>query len=121
MDYAAQLSIRAMPVSSNYSKNDLTKEVKGMLDTLASEGFQKFERSNTATRTFMNSTAVYANYTATTTEGVQAAGRVIIACNNRTLYILYVSYPQGYTRTYVDGVYDRFRHTVKITTAAAAQ
>ncbi len=119
MDYAAQLSIRAMPVSNNYSKNDLTKEVKGMLDTLASEGFKNFDRSNTATRTFMNSTAVYANYTATTMEGVHVAGRVIIACNNRTLYILHVSYPQGYTRTYVDGVYDRFRHTVKITTASA--
>ena len=118
MDYAAMLSIRTVPVSKNYSKNELVKEVKGTLDTLGSNGYEKFDRSNTANRSFMNTTGVYANYTATTTEGVKVAGRVIIACSNKTLYILHVSYPQGYTRTYVDGVFDKFRHTVKSTTAA---
>ncbi len=113
MDYAAQLSIRAVPVNKNYSKNELIKEVKGTLDTLASDGFKKFDRSNTAGRKFMNSDAIYANYTGTTTEGVKIAGRIIIACTNKTLYILHVSYPQGYTKTYVDNVYDKFRHTVK--------
>ncbi len=113
MDYAAQLSIRLVPVSKNYTKNDLIKEVKGTLDTLAGEGFKKFERSNTAGRKFMNTDAIYANYTGTTTENVKMAGRIIIACSNKTLYILHVSYPQGYTRTYVDNVYDKFRHSVK--------
>ena len=113
MDYAAQLSIRLVPVSKNYTKNELIKEVKGTLDTLGSEGFKKFERSNTAGRKFMNSDAIYANYTGTTTDGVKVAGRIIIACVNKTLYILHVSYPQGYTKTYVDNVYDKFRHTVK--------
>lgn len=113
MDYAAQLSIRLVPVSKNYTKNELIKEVKGTLDTLASEGFQKFERSNTAGRKFMNTDAIYANYTGTTTDDVKVAGRIIIACSNKTLYILHVSYPQGYTKTYVDNVYDKFRHSVK--------
>lgn len=115
MDYAATLSIRTVPVSKNYNKTELTKEVKGTLDTIASEGFQKFERSNTAGRKFMNADGIYANYTGTTTEGVKVAGRLIIACANKTLYTLHVSYPQGYTKTYVDGVYDRFRHSVKLT------
>lgn len=113
MDYAAQLSIRLVPVSKNYTKNELTKEVKGTLDTLGSDGFKKFDRSNTASRTFMNTTAIYANYTGTTTDNVKVAGRIIIACVNKSLYILHVSYPQGYTKTYVEGVYDKFRHTVK--------
>ena len=113
MDYAASLSIRTVPVSKNYSKNELIKEVKNTLDTLGSEGFKKFERSNTAGRKFMNSDAIYANYTGTLTSGVKIAGRLIIACSNKTLYILHVSYPQGYTKTYVDGVYDKFRHSVK--------
>ncbi len=113
MDYAAQLSIRLVPVSKNYTKNELIKEVKGTLDTLGSDGFKKFERSNTAGRKFMNTDAIYANYTGTTTDGVKVAGRIIIACSSKTLYILHVSYPQGYTRTYVDNVYDRFRHSVK--------
>ena len=113
MDYAAKLSIRVVPVSKNYTKNELIKEVKGTLDTLAGEGFKKFDRSNTAGRKFMNVDAIYANYTATTTENVKVAGRIIIACANKSLYILHVSYPQGYTKTYVDNVYDKFRHTVK--------
>ena len=113
MDYAAQLSIRVVPVNKNYTKNELIKEVKGTLDTLGSDGFKKFERSNTAGRKFMNTDAIYANYTGTTTDDVKVAGRIIIACSNKTLYILHVSYPQGYTKTYVDGVYDKFRHTVK--------
>lgn len=115
MDYAARLSIRLTPVSKNYNKNDLVKEVKNTLDTLGSDGYAKFERSNTAVRTFMNTDAVYANYTGTTLDGVKVGGRLIIACVNKTLYILNVSYPQGYTKTYVDGVYDKFRHTVKVT------
>ena len=113
MDYAAQLSIRLVPVNKNYNKNELVKEVKGTLDTLGSDGFKKFERSNTAGRKFMNTDAVYANYSGTTTDNVKVAGRIIIACSNKTLYILHVSYPQGYTKTYVDNVYDKFRHTVK--------
>ena len=113
MDYAAQLSIRLVPVSKNYTKNELIKEIKGVLDTLSSEGFKKFERSNTAGRKFMNTDAIYANYTGTTTDNVKVAGRIIIACSNKTLYILHVSYPQGYTKTYVENVYDKFRHSVK--------
>ena len=115
MDYAAKLSIRTVPVSKNYSKSDLVEEVKGTLKTLGSNGFVSFERSNTAGRKFMNADGVYANYTGTTTDGAKVAGRLIISCHNKTLYVLNVSYPQGYTKTYVDGVYDKFRHTVKLT------
>ena len=113
MDYAAQLSIRVVPVNKNYNKTELIREVKGTLDTLGSDGFKKFERSNTAGRKFMNTDAIYANYTGTTTDDVKVAGRIIIACSNKTLYILHVSYPAGYTKTYVDNVYDKFRHSVK--------
>lgn len=115
VDYAASLSIRVIPVSKTYNKNELTKELKGILDTIGSEGFSKFERSNTAGRKFMNADGIYANYTGTTLDGAKAAGRIIIACSNKTLYILHVTYPKGYTKTYVDGVYDKFRHSVKVT------
>ena len=116
MDYEAKLSIRLAPVSKNYNKSELIKEVKNTLDTLGSDGFKKFDKSNTAGRKFMNTDAIYANYTGTTLDDVKVAGRIIIACSNKTLYILHVSYPQGYTKTYVDGVYDRFRHSVKLIT-----
>ncbi len=115
MDYAAKLNIRVVPLGKNYNKNELTKEVKNALDTIASDGFQKFERSNTAGRKFMNSDGIYANYSGTLTDGAKIAGRIIMACSDKMLYILNVSYPQGYRETYVDGVYDKFRHTVKVT------
>ena len=115
MDYPATLSIRLVPVSKNYNKNELIKEVKSTLDTIGSDGFLKFEKSNTAGRKFMNADGIYANYSGTTMDNVKVAGRLIISCSGKMLYILNVSYPQGYTKTYVDGVYDKFRHTVKIT------
>ncbi|MBQ3705723.1 MAG: hypothetical protein II888_04640 [Clostridia bacterium] len=116
MDYPAQLTVRAVPVNKTYSKNELTKEVKGMLDTLAGSGdLTGFSPSNTADRTFLGTTGVYANYTAEMKEtGAQIAGRIIVACVDRTLYSLHVSYPRGYRDFYVDNVFDKFRHSVKL-------
>lgn len=113
MAYPASLTIRVVPVNKNYSKSDLTKEVKGVLDTI-SAGLKNWEPSQTASRTFLNSTGIYANYKAATADGEAIAGRVIAACNDKNLYILHVTYPRGYTETYVDGVFDKFRHSVKI-------
>ena len=116
MDYAASLTVRAIPVNKAYSKNELAKEVKGMLDTLSASGdYSKFEPSNTAERTFLNNTGVYANYKAVTKDGALIAGRIIVTCVNKTLYTLHVTYPRGYTEFYVENVYDKFRHTVKLT------
>ena len=116
VDYAAQLSIQLVPVDKNKSRSELEKEVKSRLDEMGGT-FKKYERSKTAVRKFMNTDAIYANYTGSieNDEGqlVKFAGRMIIACSNKTLYILHVSYPQGYTKTYVENVYDKFRHTVK--------
>ena len=116
MDYAATLTIRAVPVNKAYSKSELTREVKGILDTLAgSSELTGFSPSNTAERAFLSSTGVYANYKAVVRDtGAQIAGRLIVVCVDRTLYTLQVSYPRGYTDTYVSGVYDRFRHSVKL-------
>ena len=118
IDYEAKLSIRKEKRDKNLSKNELIKEVKAELDKIGKDGFKKFEKSQTAGRKFMNTDAIYANYTGTLLDngaekGAKVAGRVIIACSNKTLYILHVSYPQGYTKTYVEYVYDKFRHSVK--------
>lgn len=116
MDYAARLTIRAIPVNKQYNRSDLTREIKGMLDTLKSESFQSFSPSNTANRTFLNSEGVYANYSGTNNDGVKVAGRIIVSCVNKTLYVLHTSYPKGYTETYVESVFNKFRNTVKMIT-----
>jgi len=116
MDYAATLTVRAVPVNKSYSKSELTREVKGMLDTLSGGGdLTSFSPSNTAERTFLGTTGVYANYKAVVREtGAEIAGRLIVACVDRTLYTLHVSYPRGYTEFYVSNVYDKFRHSVTL-------
>ena len=116
MDYAATLTVRAVPVNKAYTKSELTKEVKGMLDTLGGSGeLSGFSPSNTAERAFLGATGIYANYTATEkATGAEVAGRMIVTCVNRTLYSLHVAYPRGYRDFYVTNVYDKFRHTVKL-------
>ncbi len=115
MDYAASLTVRAIPVNKQYGKSELTKEIKGMLETLKSSGeYSSFSPSNTAERSFLGSTGVYANYKAALQDGTLIAGRIIVNCVDKTLYTLHVSYPRGYTEYYVTNVYDKFRHTVKM-------
>ena len=113
-DYQARLTIRVVPVNRSYSKSELTKEIRGMLDTIKSDGMKSFSPSNTANRSFLGSDGIYANYSGTNADGIQVAGRVIASCVDRSLYILHVSYPKGYTDTYVDGVFNKFRNTVKM-------
>ena len=122
MDYAATVVIRVTPVNSKYSKRDLEKEVNGALTTLQGDGdLSKFEKSKTATRSFLNKdgVGVYANYDATTKDGVKVSGRILIDCVDKNLYILHCSYPQGLKETFKDGVFNKVRSTMKIITSAA--
>ncbi|MBR6165790.1 MAG: hypothetical protein IKQ45_07700 [Clostridia bacterium] len=118
MDYAATVEIQAVPVTKDYSQKELTKEVKTYLDNLRSQGgFADFDSSNTATRAFIDGNGVYATYRGTL-QGVAetgVAGRVIINCVKKTLYILHASYPRGLADTFADGVYNKVRHSMKLT------
>lgn len=114
MDYAATMTVRCVPVNKQYTKSELTKEIKGMLETIGSEGFKNYDPSQTAERSFLGNSGIYANYKGTLHDGTKVAGRIIATCVNKNLYMLHVSYPQGYTETYVSKVFDKFRHTVKL-------
>ncbi len=115
VDYQASLTLRAVSVNSQYSENDMVKEVKGMLETIGSTGFTSFSPSNTATRTLLDKSGVYANYTGTLESGARVAGRVHVTCIDKVLYSVHVTYPQDYTTTYKEQVYDHLRSTIKIT------
>ena len=116
MDYTARLEIRAVPVNKNYNKNELTKELKGTLDTLQSDGkYSSFDPSQTASRSFIDGNGIYASYKGILKEGnVGVAGRVIVNCVNKTLYIMHCSYPRALADTYAEGVYNKARHTMKL-------
>ncbi len=114
--YASMITVRVTTVSSQYNSSDLAKEVKQMLDTIETNGtFKSMDKSLTAERTLLGKAGVYANYTAVTNDGVEAAGRVHATCIDKVLYTVHITYPRGYRETYVDQVYDKFRSTVKLT------
>lgn len=114
VDYAATLTLRATPVSADYSETELRREVLSMLSTIGASGFTNWSPSNTATRSLLTANGVYANYTGTL-NGVAVAGRVQAACLNRVLYTVHITYPRAYTDTYKTGVYDKLRDTIKVT------
>ena len=113
VNYAATMIVRATGVSGEYNTTDLKREVKQMLDTIKG-GYSSFSPSNTAERSLMDRRGVYANYKATLADGTEVAGRIHVTCINKTLYSVHLSYPRAYTDTYIDTVYDTFRHSVKI-------
>lgn len=115
MDYAATVTIRVVPVNKNYTRNELVKEVKGAMDTIRSDGdFSSFDPSDTATRTFIDGNGVYMAYRGTLKDGRGVAGRVIVNCVDKTLYIMHCSYPRSMADTFADGVYNKIRSTMKI-------
>ncbi len=114
-DYAASVTIRAVQVAGSYGTNELRTEINNLLDTIGESGYDRFSPSRTAERTLLDAAGVYANYTGTLSTGAKTAGRVHATCVGRTLYTVHVSYPQGYTDTYKNQVYDKLRDTIKIT------
>ena len=114
MDYAATLTITAQAVDSDYSDSALKTYIQSMLSTIRYSGFSKFDGSNTAPRTLIGKSGIYANYTGTL-NGSEVAGRVHATCKDKVLYTVHITYPRAYTETYKEGVYDKLRDTIKIT------
>lgn len=114
VDYQATLKVSVYPVNSEYSQSELAKEVKNILSQYRS-GYNSFSPTNTATRSLLDKTGVYADYSGVDKDGKSVGGRVHAVCVGKKLYVLELSWPKPYTETYKDTVYKQFRHSVKIT------
>jgi len=112
MDYAATLTLTVTSVSANYNESQLKSEIQSMLNNIGAS-LSPYSPSNTATRTLIGYNGVYANYTGTLEGGTKVAGRVHATSFNNKLYTLHITYPQAYTETYKEGVYDKVRDTIK--------
>ncbi len=118
MDYEATVEIRTIAAGKDYTQKELIKEVKAQADTLRSTGnFQSFDASDTAARFFIDGSGVYLAYKGILNDGQETgvAGRIIVNTVNKTLYVLHVSYPRGLADTFADGVYNKVRHSMKLT------
>ena len=114
VDYQATLRVSAYTVNTEYTQSELAKEVKNILSQYRSL-YNSFSPTNTATRTLLDKTGVYADYSGVTKGGQSVGGRVHAVCVSKKLYVLELSWPKAYTETYKDTVYKQFRHSVKIT------
>lgn len=117
LDYRPRVEIRVVPVTKNYSRKELDKEVNSALSSIRSDmGFKSFDPSQLATRTFIDGNGSYAAYKGNLDNDTETgvAGRIIINCVNKTLYIMHASYPRGLADTFAEGVYNKIRSTMKI-------
>ena len=118
MDYEAKVELRTVAVGKDYTKKELENEVKARVEAVRSEmNFKSMDPSKTAARFFIDGNGEYMTYTGTlrNDDETQVAGRVIVNTVNKTLYILHVSYPRALASTFADGVYNKVRHSMKMT------
>ena len=134
LDYAGQIKIRVVPVNKQYSKSELDKEVKAARDSVRNAlGFSKFDTYDTASYNFLkvrdtgsssetpkykfiDNKGRYTRFKGTLKEnGAKVAGRVIVNCHDKTLYILVASYPGGDLQEAFENVYRKVRDTLCIT------
>lgn len=105
------ITLSAEPVSGNYSQNDLKSHVTQRLDTLYSSDYTSWKPSYTATRHMMGALGVYANYSATTSAGVEVGGRIQYVCVDNVLYGLEILFPLGFKDDFID-VFGHIRTTM---------
>ena len=118
MDYEAKIELRTVAAGKDYTQKELIKEVKAQADAVRSNGnFKSFDPSDTAARFFIDGNGVYLAYKAVQNneDETGVAGRIIVNSVNKTLYILHVSYPRGLADTFAEGVYNKVRHSMKLT------
>lgn len=114
VDYQATLRVSVYAVNTEYSQSEMAKEVKSILSRYRSD-YNSFSPTNTATRSLLDKTGVYADYSGVNKNGQNVGGRVHVVCIGKKLYVLELTWPKAYTETYKDTVYKQFRHSVKIT------
>lgn len=106
------ITLSAEPVTSNYNEGDLKTQVLQRLDMLAGSEYTEWKPSYTATRYMLGSKGVYANYTATRSDGTEVGGRIQYVCVDHVLYGLEIIYPLGFKDSYMD-VFGQIRNSLK--------
>ena len=95
------ITISAEPIS-NYSQRELETHVTQRLNTIGGGDFTKWKPSYTATRHMLGQTGVYANYSATRSDGTEVGGRIHYVSVDNVLYGLEIVYPLGFKDDFID-------------------
>ena len=111
--YTPKVIIHTEKVDMNYNSYYMEKEAIAQVEAIGKNGFKEFSYPGIYQREFINYNSTYTSYVGVTEDDVQVGGVVIVACEDKTLYVLNVSFPQEFGRTYVYNVYDVIRDTAK--------
>lgn len=106
------VTISAIPVTSNYTENNLKTEVTQRLSTISATNFAEWKPSLTATRYLMGSKGVYANYSGKLADGTEIGGRIHYTCIDKVLYGVEIVFPLGYKDDFLN-VFSKVRETIK--------
>lgn len=113
-NYRAYLMIEVKGTGSTPSKAEMRNQVLGILKTMSDE-YAEWRNTNTADRTLMDEDGVYADYRGVQTDGTIVRGRIHIASKDKKLITVHMSCPAEYNEDYTQGMYVKFRNTLKFT------
>ena len=111
-NYRAFLMIEVKGTGATPSKAEMRNQVQGILKTMSGE-YAEWRNTNTADRTLMSEDGVYADYRGVQMDGTIVRGRIHIACKDKKLITVHMSCPAEYNEDYTQGMYVKFRNTLK--------
>lgn len=110
-DFSAVITVSAIPLSKDYTKSDLNREIKQQLDQLGSRNYSRWSPSNTAKRSLLNNDGIYANFKGTLVTGQRIRGRLHMTVIDRVLYSVQIIHPAQYNEDFI-GVFSNIRRTL---------
>ncbi len=113
-NYQAFLLVEVHSTGSTPSKSDMKTSVQDILKTL-SGGYGEWRQTNTAERTLMGETGIYADYRGVQVDGTIVRGRVHVGFKDKKIIVVHMSCPGGYNEDYTGSVYVKFRNSLKFT------
>lgn len=109
--FSAEVVIRAIPLSKEYSSSDLSRELKTQLEQMGLLNYTSWSPSLSAKRDLLGKSGLYANYRGTLANGVRIRSRLHMVAIGTTLYSLQITGPSKYNTDFI-GVHTHIRRSL---------
>lgn len=109
--FSAEIIIRAIPLSKEYSSSDLNREIKSQLEQMGLLNYTSWSPSLVAKRDLLGKSGLYANYRGTLVNGIRIRGRLQMVAIGTTLYSVQITGPSKYNTDFT-GVHTHIRRTL---------
>lgn len=109
--FSAEIILRAIPLSKEYSSSDLNREIKSQLEQMGLLNYTSWSPSLVSKRELLGKTGLYANYKGTLVNGVKIRGRLHMVAIGTTLYSVQITGPSKYNTDFI-GVHTQIRRSI---------